>query len=527
MKSQYFIYIFSILVTIIAFQNFTPVNDKNSQTNYKVIKIGIVPVFEQNIKVEDFEFCFRENREGHFYAGTKSFVGLVLKGNCESVTHYGDKKGEPQFIGESLTIPLKDYLYGKNQIELKSVNIDQVSPATGGDMIIYPLGLVGNYWNNLISKNKIVNTAIGSNLKFVTQVTQPIYYTADIKSQKQFVEYLENALTQNLVKREQYDYIVPVYFPFQCRKVTTQSGTIAAFPDVQPGCKMPFNIFARATVSSVKKAAYIDGQFSPMSNFTFNTIVHELGHLLFRLEDTYMESLSGVKYPEGLPIADLMKIDTMKTCLMAGGRKATSSSEVFYKDKVYSVQTYNLGSNQIAKLNLPAFHLDDPYSKILCPYDIEKIKYPDGFSGRNYFGTNIVDRNNLDKILENQVIELVDSDELLNLNFAIRKKFVHPQDNLGVVSYKISFKGYKIQSEDYEVLLNGKTISNKTEIVITTERNKIILQAVSIDLKFKKSTKALAKDRKLFVNFSKVPSADVSSSYDKESAFAIGIKFKN
>lgn len=469
---------------IVLFQNFTPNNNDGNAKNEiikKKVKIAIVPVFETELNPENYEFCFRRNNVKWDKDQTFKFIALVNKGTCSKLVNPVNKN-PPMFDPEYLTMSLKDYLYGVNPIELKnSYVLNFVS--IGGDQKIYPLSNIGNYWNELLEKNNITKTPIGENLVISTEVTRPIYFKANFNNQIEFTKYLEDALDYNRFDKNVYDYLVPIYIPFPCYSTRDQIQGVVhyhnPYKEYQTNCSTDNTSKGeRATVSQARKIAYVDSKmFTLPSNRTFVTIAHELGHLLFNLDDTYTEELSGVQYPFGVYSPDFKNNivnNQPKQCLMSERFVPPTGTVQLSKDKKsFFVNTLTgLEAQELRKLNISSYSIDNPFSLELCDYDISLLKHPDGFSGKlKQYGTFLVEPSS-EVLSKSKSINIEENIGEYNIPLNFIKKYVNPYDNKGTTKFLITFKSLGMNNDAFEVLLNGRKIISGQES-ISFDRNKV------------------------------------------------------
>ena len=453
----------------------------------KKIKIGIIPVVETNINFKDYEFCYKKTdpimlKSQKYMIDAFQYVGMFVKGTCDNL----NKKGSKRYLKGSKTVSVYDALYGTKNIKLTNVQawFSGRSSFLKGDQTIYPLTQIGDYWNKLLEKHQIKKTLVGENIELQTLVHKPIVYRGKFNSQTEWVKYLDEALDSEKFDRTQFDFVVPVYMPYICNYDT--SGLLFADEEQLNCYTNDSNRHARATVSNVNKTAYIDSDINEkMTNSIFETTAHELGHLLFGLNDTYYESTSGLKYPEGMPHQDLsiLPSQTQKVCLMSG-RLAMPNKKTHQDKSGFYIQNTILPTD-VSHHNLPSFYLDDPYNFDLCPYDLELFTDSE-FKGSKRYSTLAVNSDKNDTPLNcSEDVVVSENAGLVPLNVALKKVKIHPIENTQPITYEISVKALNLtQDKDFELIVDDKVIKKGAVHKLNLPSNQIFNTKLNVKVKF-------------------------------------------
>ena len=261
----------------------------------KIIKIGIIPVVNKPMDLRNYKQCFikwkykKYNNTGNekILDGYEASVVLHKDASCAPVLPAGSQK----IVLDVKEVLLSKIFYGgSDPVNLTNVHFFNTEHDKFGDINLYPLSMVGDYWNKQLRENGIVKTAIGDNIHLVIAVEDSVVSTASFLNQVQFTKYLDKAFDSSGISKSKYDFTVMAYLSYPCNNNYPKKD--------QPGCHETTASGSRGTASGVLKRVYAEYNFSRVpTNMLFETIIHELGHLLFNLNDTYVEAIGGVKYP--------------------------------------------------------------------------------------------------------------------------------------------------------------------------------------------------------------------------------------
>lgn len=363
------------LFSIMLFQNFTTVQATKSAVTAKQItkvRIGILPVIEadRDIDPSKYEMCYTKS-VAPGQEGQHVLFGITRLGSCANI-----KNSSYQAHG-GLGIPLIHllYNYGNSVAVVKDAHIKGVMyPYQKEDLNLQPLRFSGDYLMNLLKRHGISKTRLGDNLNIETVVQKAINFRSRYSNQNEWVNYLEDAMNVGGIDRSKFDYVVPVHIRFLCNSVVgNNKPTTYPFADnEQLGCiKDSDNKGSRSTISSAKKAAYIEANIFLTTNNAVTSIVHELTHLLLGLGDTYTSDSTifqpYLKYPEGIPDS---KINGDKYCLMAG-MMPKAGEKPFVRNGITVIR----GEKYVEPLwRKKKFQYYDVTNTDLCPHDIARLK---------------------------------------------------------------------------------------------------------------------------------------------------------
>jgi len=193
---------------------------------------------------------------------------------------------------------------------------------------VYSLKHLGRYWEDMLRKHGITDTTLKKNPRFSVTFLPMIEKgnVPESRRQAEVLPFLEESAAESGLNLDEFDFVVYIRY---------------YSPELEPG----FRSFA-----SIHRA-YVSFELSSdeiVKNDGFITTAHELGHVIFDLNDLY--DGFGIQYPEGVP--DPARFPQTKACLMTeffGLRKV--------KDTLVQGYTYSY----------------NPEDYVLCVDDIVRI----------------------------------------------------------------------------------------------------------------------------------------------------------
>mgnify|MGYP001575609970 CR=1 FL=1 len=307
-------------------------------------KIGVVQVIPPGLNFDTANGCLLQFVAG---AGYEPLGGYAE--DCST-------RGGPTQPVRSFKI--KDYIFSDSPTGYTTLDgITTIMARSGGtaSQKIYSFKFAGKYWESLLLRHGISNTRLKKNPRFSMVFLPPVQEARlDSNERGPVKAYFSNVVKKNQINLAPYDFIIYMEY-----KSTT---------DIT---------FSRAFVAGTR--AYIPVNFAETGEIVLNkaflTLVHEMGHQLFGLQDFY----DGYKllYPQGVP--DPNKVTQTKACIMAKGfGKEILSGTCFDPGAQQTTQcatSYSIGaagSDITTPESIVFFH--DPLNYILCAKDIVDIQ---------------------------------------------------------------------------------------------------------------------------------------------------------
>ena len=293
-------------------------------------QIGVIQVLPPEMKLEDLKLCFN----GGTWANNPYYFGEINV-NCPVLSGW-DRK---EFNFNNLFLSENTFNYIKNVSYLGQGSLDNTK--------IYSFKYIGKYWENLLANQELnnMNTLLGKNPKFNVTFLPPLYKENSLHSNDPPIvrRFFSEAVTENNVNLSEFDFIIYMQY-------------------IPRNTPPPYFSLGFSKLNEGYIPLYF-GKEGIVVNDIFIAIVHEMGHMLFSLNDLYFSY--NIKYPEGVP--NPLNFPQNKSCLMAG-------SFGYRKISDNLVERYDLSSDPgIFPPGVDMNYIADPTNQILCVKDIVTI----------------------------------------------------------------------------------------------------------------------------------------------------------
>ena len=255
---------------------------KRLQDNYEY-KIALVSVLSPGQSLDNKVACIRDYGQRR-YGPRYSADVIKTAPSCAFLDQQGDFS--------AITYKLTDLVFSSNQY----------TQMPNGDKV-YSFRQIGKYWENLLEYHRIVDTRLGKNPKFAVTVLDPVFKElpeefggiTPTSTHTQIDNFFREVKKENkdALKLDEFDFVVFVYYNFP--------------NDGEP------NRGFRATIDPGEAQVSFSVRYTHQlwENDVFTTIIHELGHVLFDLEDLYTN-----RYAHHQRVPDPSEIHQSKACIM-------------------------------------------------------------------------------------------------------------------------------------------------------------------------------------------------------------------